>query len=86
MDFKKRNESLFKEFELDEKKLPKGFTVDNCGRSTNLGRPISSHIVLRFEARDTKEAEKWTSLKYFTNLARDDEDKYVWRITLLRNY
>jgi hypothetical protein len=86
IDIKKRNESLFKEFELDAKKLPKDVEVDNCGRSSNQGKPISSHLVLKFEADSEKEANKFTKLKYFHNLERDYEDKYVWRVTFTRNY
>jgi hypothetical protein len=86
IDLKKRNESLFEEFEIDEKKLVKGTTVDNCGRSTNEGKPISSHLTLKFEARNSSEAAKVTALKYFVSLEQDVEDKYVWRVTLLRNY
>ena len=85
-DTKKRDELIYKEFELDAKTMPVGMKVVNLGRSTNDGKPLTSHLTVEFESKDEKAATKLSASKYFVGSERDDGDKYIWRVSFIRNY
>jgi hypothetical protein len=83
---KERDDLMYEEFSLVQRELPKGTKITSIGKSEQNGKPFFTHMTIQFESDDDKLANKFTKMKYYTSTHRDDFDKYVWRISFVRNY